>query len=313
MHPYLRQALMRYHNEFFGMTEEEQTLFKLQDHDELDEKIRIFIEDKIGMNHDDFYKNTPKQNLEYNTITLPYIGIGPNSFMLNEWQWNEKTLRFKNLYEANEYNHDFQEQSIVGDYVKKPLYNRLDEWARAYIDGEFYYLNLYSYAHWLFYDMDDIMFTWLDDNLPYNYVPGKDDGKEVNGGYLFDKELDAGGKEGWHKHMGNFAHEWIRKQFDIDITNNERFGNNVYVVDVDANDPLDPHIAYVFGSLEVLRHITYYDFINDCEKFKADPMELLAFRADRRSQFESELNEEFERIKATMPPGEIDGDKKVVE
>jgi hypothetical protein len=309
MHSFLRQALMRYHNEFFTMTEEEQTLFKLQDHDELDKKIRLFIEDKIGMPHGD-YEATAEQVLEYNKINLPYIGIGPNSFMLNEFHWNEEILRFKNLYEANADDHDFQEQAMIDDfdkdYVKKPLYNRINQWARAFVDGEFYYLSLNNYAMWLFYDMDRITFEWLDENIPYDYVSGKDDGKEVDGGYLWDKELDANGQEGWHQHMSDFSRDWTRNQYDADLNDADRFGDYVYMVDRDDSDPTDPSLTYIFGSLEVLRKITYYDFVNDCEKVKGDPAELLELRDARRVEYRSALNDEFERIKKTKPPGLVE-------
>jgi len=312
MHPFLRQALMKYHGEYFAMSEEEQTLFKLQDHDELDEKIEIFIEDKIGMPHGE-YEASPEQILEFNKVKLPWLGIGPNSFMLNEWGWNEKILRFKNLYEANEHNHDFQEQGMVDDfdkdYVKKPLYNRVSEWARAFVDDEFYYLNLFNYAIWLYYDADELMFKWLDENLPYDYVPGKDDGKKVEGGTRWDKDLDAGGKEGWHKHMSDYAHEWTSDHFDVDITEN-RFGNYVYTVDHETDDLTDPCLAYVFGSLEVLHDITYYDFINDCKKLEGDPTELLELQAIRRTEFQVALDEEFRRIKKTMPPEKVEEDTK---
>jgi len=309
MHPFLRRALIRYHNEFFTMTDEEQTRFKLQEHADLDKKIRIFIEDELGMPHGE-YEADHEQIFEYNKINLPYIGIGPNSFMLNEWSWDEESLRFKNLYEANEYNHDFQEQGMVDDfdkdYVKQPLYNRLNEWARAFVDDKFYYLNLLTYATWLFYDIDELMFKWLDENLPYDYVSGKDDGKEVDGGFLWDKELDAGGKEGWHKHMSNFAHDWNNDQIDIDKRNNNRFGDYVYIVERSDTDPTDPKMSYIFGSLEVLRNITYYDFVNDCEKLLGDPTELLELQDARRIEFKTAMADEFESIKKTMPPGVVE-------
>jgi len=311
MHPFLRQALMRHHGEFFTMTDEEQTLFKLQDHDELDEKIKNFIEDKLGIPHGE-YEASHEQIFEYNKINLPYIGIGPNSFMLNEWGWNEEALRFKNLYEANEHNHDFQEQGMVDDfdkdYVKKPLYNRVNEWARAFVNDEFYYINLFNYAVWLFYDMEGISYDWLEENIPYEYVSGKEDGKKTKGGYLWDKVLDAKGLEGWHDHMRRFAHDWINDHYDVDITEN-RFGDYVYVVDVEGiipDDPTDPTLAYIFGSLEVLRDITYYDFVNDCEKLKGDPTELLELQDTRRAEFKADLDAEFERIKKTIPPGVVE-------
>lgn len=315
MHSILQQALQYHHNEYFSLSEEEQTLFKLQEHDGLDEKIKIFIEDKLGMPHGE-REASHEQVFEYNKINLPYIGIGPNSFMLNEFNWNEKVLRFKNLYEANADNHDFQEQSasLDKDYVPKPLYNRINDWARAFVDDEFYYLSLFNYAIWLYYDMEELSFAWFDENIPYDFVSGKDDGKEVDGGFLWDKEIDAGGLECWYQHMTEFSRKWINNYYNIDNATKSRFGDFVYIIDHDGlvhDDPCDPTLAYVFSSLEVLKNITYQDFVNDCEKVKGDPTELFELRKSRRVEFKLALDEEFVSIKKTHPPGLIEHTKSI--
>lgn len=307
MHSILRQALMRHHGAFFGMSEEEQTLFKLQDHDDIDKKIKEFIKDKLGMKHGE-RKNSPEQILEYNTINLPYIGIGPNSFVLSEWIWNEKILRFKSLYEANKDNHEFQESSNVKDfkgYEAKELFNRINDWARAFVDDEFYYLNLFSYQIWLYYDIEDISFKWFEENIPHDYVSGPNDGKETKGGTIWDMVLDANGQEGWYDHMSEFSRNWNRDKYDADILDDSKFGNSVYIVDGKNDDPTDPALNYIFGSMEVLRDITYLNFVNDCEKAKGDPSELFDLKITRAAEFSTAMDKEFERIKQTMKPDEV--------
>lgn len=294
MHPYLRQALMRHHNEFFEMTEEEQTVWKLTDKDYVDKKIRKFVKKKVRKRGD----LNPEQLLEFNTIILPYQGIGPNDFMMNEFDWDEKILRFKNLYEYNADNHEYQEKCNARDfseYEPKPLYNRFGSWARANVNGKFNYLNLTSYQLWLYYDADNNSFDWLDKNLPYDYVPGKDNGKKVKGGYLWDMNLDANGLEGYHEHMSKFSREWTNAKYDEDLEANE-FGDVVFVIDK-TDDILDPSIDYIFGSLDVLKRLTFIDFINDCEKVPGDSAIFLELEAKRKAEFFEAMDTEFEKIK----------------
>ncbi len=224
----IRQALVRYHNEFFAMNEEEQAIWKLSDKDHLDKKIRKFVKKKIRKRGE----LNPTQLLEYNAAILPYQGIGPNDFMMNEFDWNEKILRFKNLYEYNEHNHEFQESSNerdFTDYTPKPLYNRFNSWARANVEDNFYYLSLYSYQMWLYYAVDGASFDWLDENLPYEFVPGPNNGKKVKGGFLWDMVIDADGLEGYHEHMSDFSRKWINAKYDADLSDNT-FGDAVFII-----------------------------------------------------------------------------------
>ena len=294
MHPYLRQALMRYHNEFFAMTEEEQAVWKLTDKEHLDKKIRKFIKKKVRKRG----KLNPAQILEKNSILLPYQGIGPNDFMMNEFDWNEKILRFKNLYEYNENNHEYQEECNLRDfseYVTKPLFNRFSSWARANVNGKFNYLNLNSYQIWLYYDADNNSFDWLDKNIPYDFVPGKDNGKKVRGGYLWDMNLDAGGLEGYHEHMSTFSREWTNAKYDEDCAA-DAFGDVVFVID-NTEDKLDPSLDYIFGSTAVLKHLTFMNFIDDCEKVHGDSAKLLELKEARKVEFYEAMDTEFAKIK----------------
>ena len=293
MHKYLRKALKRHHKEFFKMSEEEQTIFKLTDHAKLYKKVRKFVKKKLGVKG----KLNPKQQLDLNTIMLPFQGIGPNDFMLNEHDWDEKILSFKDLYEYNIQYHDFQETGYGDDsteYTPKPLFNRFNCWARANIKDKFYYLNVLSYQIWLYYAADGISFDWLDENIPYDYVDGENHNKKVKGGYLWDMVLDANGLEGYHEHMSAFSHKWINEKYDADIAA-DQFGDAVYIIDK-TDDLLDPSLDYLFGSMNVLHNITFLDFINDCEKVQGDPTELLEFAAERKSEYEEAMNAEFAKI-----------------
>ena len=305
MHPYLRQAFMRYHNEYFSMSEEEQTRFKLQEHDKLDEKISRLIEKKIRKRG----KLNNEQRFEFNKISLPYRGIGPNSFMLNEFDWNEKILDFKNLYKYNENFHNFQENACVEDftgYEARPLFNRFNCWARAYVKDEFYYLNVLSYQMWLYYALDNASMFWLDKNIPHDYVSGPDDGKKTKGGYLLDMQLDAHGLEGYYDHMNKFSHKWINEFYDN--LENDRWDNVFAVPCKDNGDPLDPAIDYIFGSMDILKEITFVNFIEDCEKVHTSNEELLLTKTRALELYEIEMVAEFVRIQDT-PSKEFERDK----
>lgn len=294
MHKFLYQALKRHHNEFFAMTEEEQTVWKLTDKDEVDKKIRKFVKKKVRKRG----KLNPEQVLESNTIILPYQGIGPNDFMMNEFDWDEKILRFKNLYEYNENWHEYQETSSEKDfdgYVPKALYNRFNGWARANINDKFNYLNILSYQIWLYYGVDNLSFEWIDKNIPYDFVPGKDNGKKVKDGYLWDMDLDANGLEGYHQHMSTFSNNWVNAKYDEDLLTDE-FGDVVFVIDK-TEDELDPSLDYIFGSLPVLKDITFINFIDDCKKIQGDSTKLLELEATRELEFNKAMDDEFAKIK----------------
>ena len=295
MHKYLHKALKRHCNEFFSMTEEEQIVFKLTDNVKLHKKIRKFVKKKIGVKG----KINPPDQLLLNTILLPFQGIGPNDFMLNEFNWDEDILKFKDLYEYNIEAHEFQETSNVRDfseYISKPLFNRFNDWARASINDKFYYMNVLSYQIWLYYASEDASFNWFEDNIPYDYVDGKDHGKEVEGGLLWDMVLDADGNEGYHEHMSEFSRKWINARYDEDLAN-DQFGNNVFVIDK-TDDILDPSLDYIFGSVDVLRELTFLNFINDCEKVRGNPTELLEFEVERKNDFSEAMDSEFAKIQS---------------
>ncbi|VAW58917.1 hypothetical protein MNBD_GAMMA08-1550 [hydrothermal vent metagenome] len=289
---------MRYHNEFFAMSPEEQDNWKLSEHDEIDKQVREFVKKELG--HDDD-NNDHEKVYEYNAIMLDYLGIGPNKFMMNEFDWDLKTANTDSLYTYNKKYHEWQENACsddenFDDYEKKELYNRFANWARAEVDSKFYYLNLDSLQMWIQWQLDDISYDWMEKHIPHDYVSGKDDGKKVEGGSLWDMRLDAHGLEGWYEQMRDFGYKWTSDQYN----KHEELGDVVFVVDKTENI-YDPSLDYIFGSLDVLKQLSFRDFIQDAEKLKGDNDVLMAYRDKVCAEFSNALDAEFEKVKKTAP------------
>ena len=294
----LHAALMRHHNDFFKMTKEEQEVFKLQEHDELNEKIHTYVMKALDYGEDE---DNPEKQLEYNKIVLPYRGIGHGYFMLNEFDWNEDILKHKNLYEYNEAYHNWQEEALKDDEnfpdaESSELYNRFASWARVIINGEFHYLNLNSIQIWLQWELEEFSGDWIDKEIPHEYVPGPDNGKKVDGGYLWDMRTDANGLEGWYEQIQSFSYKWMQETFE----NHKDVFNKVYIIDTSENE-FDPSKDYIFGSLNILKEITFKNFINDCEKVKGDIKDIIDYKDKVMNEFKSALENELVKIKKTAP------------
>lgn len=302
MNSIITRALMRYHNDFFKMTEEEQDVFKLQDHEELDDKVEAFVREELNIPEAD---RNNRETLEYNSIVLHYSGIGPNYFMLNEFGWREEVLKYKNFYEYNEGNHNYQEEAFFEDenfegYKKEDLYSRLSEWARVEIDNEFFYLNIFNYQIWVYYALEEAEHDWIDDNIPYDLVSGPDDGKKTDGGTLWDMRRDAKGKEGWLEQMFEFARKWTTDFYD-DIKHKDMV-DMVFINDTSGKDfEGDPNKDYIFGSIEVLKEISFKTFVEDCDRMQGDSELAYQFRDNAIKDFRKALDEHFIEVQKTPP------------
>jgi len=297
MNRILTKALMKYHNDFFKMSDEEQELFKLQDHDELDKKIRMFVYKELGIDEN---SNDPLDSLAYNSTMLPYHGIGENNFALNEFDWNEKIFTFKNLYEYNKNYHEYQETALsedenLTDYKPGKLYNRFNSWARVFVDKKFHYLNLFSIQIWLYWSLEEFSHAWIEKQIPHDYVTGKDNGKKTEGGYLWDTRLDAHGLEGWYEQISDFSNNYLNEKHD----NTKDMCDKVFIVDTSSIN--EPSLDYIFGSLNILNDITFKNFVKDCDNVKGDTNDLMAYKDTELMKFEKALEKALEEIKKTPP------------
>lgn len=294
----LQRALIRHCNEFFTMSPEEQDIFKLEDHDELDKKIVKFVSDAMNYGEDE---DDPIKQFEYNKIMLEYRGIGENHFMLNEYDWNKDILKHKTVYDYNVYYHEWQEEAMSSDenfpeFERTELYNRFAAWARAEINNKFHYLNVSSLQMWIHWQLEEFGFDWIDKAIPHEYVPGPENGKKTEDGTVWDFHVDAKGLEGWYEQIKDFSYKWLNNRFK-EVT---YLNDVVYMLDT-TNDEIDPSMDIVFGSMDILKKITFKNFIKDSENVSGDNSELLKLKNDSLKEFEQALENALVEIKKTSP------------
>ncbi|MBK8276639.1 MAG: hypothetical protein IPK92_12615 [Nitrospira sp.] len=164
-----------------------------------------------------------EEHLVFNRALLPAAGVGEDSFFLNEYLGEGKTLLdFDTLYEYDYDDHCFQEQARkdeAPEYVMKPyrgaLYHR---WARLFIDGAFHYASLCMAAGYVYSNLDEFGQKKVSMLIPHRYVNAKDHGKREGKGTIFSQRLDAGGKEAQAEELQRRFWDYLSQRFDALLT-----------------------------------------------------------------------------------------------
>jgi hypothetical protein len=122
-------------------------------------------------------------------------GVGENCFYLNESMGDQGILDFETWYNYDFHDHGYQE-SFSGrksDAIK-PYRGRIHgRWTRMLIDNNFYYATLITEAGFLYSALDEVADDYINELIPYDFVEGKNHGKKVNGGSLWDMRRNAKG------------------------------------------------------------------------------------------------------------------------
>ena len=114
--------------------------------------------------------------------------------------------------------------------------------------------------------------------------------------------LDAHGLEGWYEQIRDFSREWLNKQYEETKSDWDK----VFIVDTtnstdDPNFKDDPSLDYIFGSMDILKSLTFKNFVSDCDKVRGNVSELMVYKDEVLIEFESALESALEEIKQTPP------------
>ncbi len=178
-----------------------------------------------------------EQNV-WNETILPLIGIGEDSFFLNEWLGEGKTLLdFETLRDYDEDDYRFQEAARAGEdsaYVCKPYRGSLyGTWARLFIDERFAYASLSMGADYLAMELRDYASDLVRECVPHRYLRGKSHGKREGAGFEWDMRVDAGGQEALLDALQHRVFEYERERYEALVTYWDDLGRRgVYCLDV---------------------------------------------------------------------------------
>ncbi|MFV2056456.1 MAG: hypothetical protein ACC707_08300, partial [Thiohalomonadales bacterium] len=202
-----RKALISANPNYYSWPEPQQERFRATMDDAAQNRVEaVLLKDLLAIkctaeNAGEIWSDLPLSKLDnLNWAKLLTSGIGDDFLFLNEGMAENKSLLdFNSLYHYDYDDHLFQEQANkkeTKDYKGRDYHAlRFSRWARLIINDHFYYATLYSLAGYLTDEIEDRCHDCINKLIPHEYVEGKENGKQVKGGFRWDMRVEAGGLE----------------------------------------------------------------------------------------------------------------------
>ena len=305
---------MRVNPDYFGWSLEAQERYRVsmpeQDAFRLRQALLKTLFDLHAQTEEDLEKITDQfsheEHLVFNRAWLPAAGVGEDSFFLNEYLDEDKTLLdFDTLYEYDYEDHHFQEQARkdeIPDYVVKPyrgaLYYR---WARLFIDGAFHYASLCMAAGYVYSRLDESGQEKVATLIPHRYVNAKDHGKREGKGTIFSQRIDADGKEAQAEELQRRFWDYLSQRYDALRTEFDGQARKAVYME-DKSRPHDPHMNFIFSDKTALQAVRFRYFMRDCRHLVADRGELDAVITRERQALDAYLESTCRDILTNFDP-----------
>lgn len=246
------------------------------------------------------------QKNRWNEIILPLVGIGEDSFFLNELSAENKTiLDFGTVRAYDEDDHRFQErarQDARADYVGQPYRGALYlTWARLFVDGQFTYATLSMAAGYVYAQLSDASSDLIKARVPYRLVPGKNHGKTAGDNWQWDMRVAANGQEAIVEELQQrvFAYEAARHEA-LQRGWDEAGRQGAYLVD--STESPERHLHVVFTDKDALTGVRFPSFMRDCRAIARPATELQQAVAEEQCKLAAFIEEQHADIVKNLDP-----------
>lgn len=244
-----------------------------------------------------------------NAAVLPLFGIGKDSFFLNEhFAEADSLLNYETVADWDRADFDFQERARKEEdpeYAGRPYLGYLyGGWARLFVDDRFTYCTLSMAAAHVHEEAESHAEDVINTLIPHRYVPGREHGKRVSGGYQWDMQPDAGGREAAldelrrrsYAYLGE-RHEALARSWD-----QQQLGA-VYLLDrsEDGEHTLD----VIFTDRTALQAVRFRSFLDDCRRLQRPATELEPQVDAEKTAAEAFLRDALEDIEANLDPAVV--------
>jgi hypothetical protein len=242
----------------------------------------------------------------WNEAILPLVGIGEDSFYLNEWLGENRTiLDFSTLRDYDEYDYRYQESARKREdrsYTSKPYRGSLClNWARLFVDGKFTYATLSMTAGYLRSHLEEVATAVVETRIPHRYVPGKNHGKPMGTSFQWNMRLAADGQEGLLEELQHRIFEYTAARYDSLLTDWDRANKRgVYWVDASALEERNVH--FVFTDKEALSAVRFRSFVRDCRAVERVIDELNGALAEEETKLKTFIAEQHQSLQRTFDP-----------
>ena len=307
-----RKALIVADADYYTWSLRKQEYFRATLGDGLLRKIQCVLLDNLLDIHcsinqvDEVWDDIPVSSLNpLNWACLLATGIGEDYIYLNEHMADGKTLLdFPTLYDYDYADYVCQEKLRKQEFVD---YKGIDyyafqhpSWVRLLIQERFYYGTFTSLSTYMIDEIESAGNDVIRQLIPHEYVDGKNHGKREKGGFLWDIEIDAAGRE---LELDELNRRWFAYQHQCRMAlceANVQRPSRVYVCDKDWDD--DPQRVFVFTNEETLKQIRWRHFLSDCEPLMAEYTEVEALLVEEVERANAWLVESYQDIQENFDP-----------
>lgn len=241
----------------------------------------------------------------FNEAIQPIKGVGDDYLWLNEYLGDRTLLDFETLYDHDTFNHAVQEAANERDfegYQKKPYRGTYSgSWSRLFVDGTFTYGRLYCAAVYISQESNSYGDDVINRLIPHTYKRGPKHGQREGAGFLFDKRVDAQGREAqldelqrrfWRYHF--HRQEELFEKWDWDAR------RCVYIIPQIMHD--ERAVCFVYSDTTALQNVRLRHFVADSRNMEASRETLIdAVEAEKRT-VESYLSSELADIEQNFDP-----------
>lgn len=327
-----RKALIAADPSYYSWPADRQELFRATMDNAAENRVEsVLLKELLGIactakNAGDIWRDLPIAELNpLNWAKLLTRGIGQDMILVNEsMAENTSLLDFDTLYDYDYKDYLFQEKANseqFSGYQKREYFAlRFLCWVRLIINDQFYYANFYSLAGYLTCMLEDKGSDLIEALIPHDYVEGKNQGKPVKGGFLWDMEILANGLE---KQLEELKHRWYHYlQQRWEILSQEFSHNEPAVFCVDDNQIDERHRNFIFNNEAALRKIRWRYFLEDFDKLqdefsKVTELETKELEAAKRwlqethkdimDNFDPDVLKLRKKYRVVIAPGALDG------
>lgn len=326
MSPILRRAILRAQPDFFSWDEAARERFGLDLPDEAEFAIeREVLKSAFGRDFptSDALRAHVRELDEpelsrFNEILLPLRGVGPNAVWLNEFTRDGSPFdRFATLRDYDESAFDYQVEAhakeaeppvrYTGPY-RGHLYH-VSAW--ALIERRIAYLTYIGAWHWLEDALIETSSAILKELVPHGHKRDFLDAlTPVTGGYLLDREIDAGGKEGL---LDELQHRGYARTLALFEETRLRLDGEAAgcCMKLRNDDWGAPSLTYVLTDKTAAGRIRMRNMVEDAEALPDGTAYLQSLRSELADRLSAGLLEDFEALK-DVPESDMPVRKRAV-
>jgi hypothetical protein len=265
------------------------------------------IEFEKGVDNDD---KLSKEQLDlFNAYLTSLIGIGENSFIYDEYQAEDFDLStYTSLYDYDFEKFNFQQNArkehFEGEFVERPFRLYLNSnWSRLLDQqGCFYYSTQSSLSHYLIHKLYEHAAERMDQLIPHDFVEGPNNGKETDGGIIWDFKTDAHGLETQLEELEDRYRNYLNQILhEMNKTLHEDSECAVYF-EKSTIDDLEPRWDIIIKNAQTAKNISFQTYLKDCEKYLKPNEELEDMYQQELAKFNVFINENYHDVMENFDP-----------